>query len=75
MQSGETADVVVNSHKKLSVLILEYKVEDVYNMDESGLFYHLHPDKTISSGPVKGCKKAKDCVTLMFCTNADGSYK
>ncbi len=65
---GETAgvneNVVLNGRKKLSALILEYKAEDVYNMDESKLFYLLQPDKTISSGHVKGCKKAKDRVLM-----------
>ena len=44
-------------------------------MDESGLFYYLQPDKAILSGPDKGCKKAKDCAPLVFCTNAGGSDK
>ena len=66
---------MVNGHKKLSALILKYKAEDIYNMDESGLFHCLQPDKTISSGLVKGCKKAKDHISLAFCTNVDRSGK
>ena len=65
----------LNVGKKLRVLILEYKDEDVYNMDESGFYYHLKPDKIISRGPVKGCKKGKNCIPLVFSINAGRSDK
>ena len=68
-------NVVVNGHKKLSALILEYKAEDGYNIYESIFFYHLQSDKIISSGHVEGFKKAKDHLYLVFCTNADGYDK
>jgi hypothetical protein len=38
-------------------------------------FYIMQPDRPISNGPVKGCKKARDKITLAFCANADGSNK
>ncbi|XP_054708872.1 tigger transposable element-derived protein 6-like [Uloborus diversus] len=77
IRSGETANVdptiVTKGREKLRAIISQYAVADVYNMDESGLFYRLQPDKTLSNGAVKGCKKAKDRVSLVFCTNVDGS--
>ena len=50
-------DVVVNYDKRLSALIFQYKTENVYNKDESGLLHLLQSDKAVSSGSVKGCKK------------------
>ncbi|XP_054724207.1 uncharacterized protein LOC129234248 [Uloborus diversus] len=79
IRSGETANVdptiATKGREKLRAIISQYAVADVYNMDESGLFYRLQPDKILSNGAVKGCKKAKDRVSLVFCTNVDGSDK
>jgi hypothetical protein len=76
---GEAAEmnveVLEGSRQRLCDIVKEYDPKDVYNMDESALFYRMQPDKTISDGSLRGRKKAKDRVTLAFCTNADGSDK
>ncbi|XP_021916826.1 tigger transposable element-derived protein 6-like [Zootermopsis nevadensis] len=76
---GETAkineEVVEAGRQRLYDIVKEYDPKDIYSMDESALFYRMQPDKTISDGPAKGCKKAKDRLTLALCTNADGSDK
>lgn len=48
---------------------------DIYNMDETGLFYCLAPDKTIAQRQVEGSKKSKTRVTVALMCNADGSDK
>ena len=48
---------------------------DVYNMDETGLFYCLTPNSTSATGSVRGTKKCKDRLTITLCANADGSHK
>ena len=50
----------------------------LYNADESGLYWRCLHDKTLSSGDEKeapGMKKQKARVTLMFCPNAEGTHK
>ena len=50
----------------------------LYNADESGLYWRCLPNKTLASGDEKeapGMKKQKDRVTLMFCANAEGTHK
>ena len=66
--------------KKLAKMIQEKALvpAQIYNADESGLYYRCLPDKTLASGDEKeapGMKKQKDRVTLMFCANADGTHK
>jgi hypothetical protein len=50
-----------------------YELRDVYNMDETGLFYRMAPDKTIATRQIEGSKKDKTRMTIAFTCNADGS--
>jgi uncharacterized protein CbrC (UPF0167 family) len=50
-----------------------YDLADIYNMDETGLFYNMSPDKTIAQRQIEGSKKDKTRITIAFICNADGS--
>ncbi|XP_040070451.3 tigger transposable element-derived protein 6-like [Ixodes scapularis] len=54
-----------------------YAVQDVYNADESGLFYQMLPGKTLArkGEPCHGGKQSKQRLTLLLCVNMDGSDK
>ncbi len=61
-------------------IVAQYDPENVYNMDETGLFFRLLPrysllmlDEDIST--TKGKKKSKDRVSLIVCANAVGTHK
>ena len=43
--------------------------EDVYNMDETALFYCAQPNKTLAQGKVRGCKIQTDHLTLTLVVN------
>lgn len=50
----------------------------VYNADETGLFYKMMPKTSLASKldeKAKGHKKSKDCVTLLCCSNATSEHK
>lgn len=50
----------------------------LYNADESGLYYRMLPNKTFVAATEKtapGRKSAKERVTFMLCANADGTHK
>lgn len=52
--------------------------DQVFNADETGLFYRLLPSKTLASkvdDAAKGYKKNKDRLTAMACSNASGKCK
>ena len=76
---GESNEVnladVEKSREELRCIISEYELIDVYNMDETGLFYRLEPDATLATGPVKGKKKNKEQITVALCANATGMDK
>eukprot|EP00172_Hildenbrandia_rubra_P002184 Plantae.Rhodophyta-Hildenbrandia_rubra.ctg28771.p1 GENE.Plantae.Rhodophyta-Hildenbrandia_rubra.ctg28771~~Plantae.Rhodophyta-Hildenbrandia_rubra.ctg28771.p1 ORF type:complete len:550 (+),score=102.22 Plantae.Rhodophyta-Hildenbrandia_rubra.ctg28771:784-2433(+) len=56
-------------------LLAEYELKDIYNMDETGLYYRMSPSKTLATQQRRGLNKSKERVTLALCSNADGSDK
>ena len=60
-------------------IIRKYKLKDVYNVDETGLFYRLLPNKTYvvkqKNTSYHGGKMDKTRITVAVCVNADGSDK
>lgn len=76
--SGESADVSQESVdqflQKLPTMLLGYKPEDIYNADESGLYFRALPDKTLAFKSEKcvGGKMSKERLTILFCTNMVG---
>lgn len=52
--------------------------EQIYNADETGLYYRLLPENTYVSSNEKsaaGHKKSKERLTAMLCANAAGTHK
>ena len=61
----------------LQSLLLEYSLQDIFNADETVLFFRLLPDKTLEFKGVDchGGKKSKERLTVMVCANMAGSEK
>lgn len=77
-EGDSTSPEQVADGRRLMIDLLskhEYSLRDIYNMDETGLFYRLQPNKTLATKPVKGTKKNKERITIGLCSNADGSEK
>ena len=81
---GEAASVdyaaAADYPAKLKALILEggYMPQQVFNVDETGLFWKRMPNRTFISKAGRqapGFKAAKDRITLMLCSNAAGDFK
>jgi hypothetical protein len=76
--SGESADVspavLEDWQKRLPDLLRGYNREDVFNADETGLFYRALPQRTlaIKGDPAKGTKTAKDRITVLLACSAAG---
>lgn len=68
----------VDPFKEKLAKIMEEKgltLSQVFNCDETGLYWKLVPNKILVSSrekEAKGLKKSKDRVTLMACANASG---
>ena len=61
----------------LPSILAEYNPHDVFNMDETGLFFKCLPNKTLAFKNDKcfGGKHSKERVTVVFCCNVTGSEK
>ena len=78
--SGESAEVideklVEQERLKLQEITKDYSPDDVYNADESALFYRLQPNKTLASSALNGIIESKERLTVMFAVNATGFHK
>lgn len=75
-----TYEDAVGKMSELRKRLSSYDVENVYNVDETGLFYKLIPRRTYilaceNKNTLRGTKGmgAMDRITAYACTNADGS--
>jgi hypothetical protein len=59
--------------KVLQTIAGEFAEGDIYNMDETGLFWKVMPSRGLSSQSLPGIKKEKARITLVLCANASGS--
>ena len=81
VQHGEGSSADINSSKAiqqiedLRKLCSQYKDKDIFNMDETGLFWKLSPNRTLATEASSRGKKSKDRVTLALTANGDGSEK
>ncbi|GES93748.1 tigger transposable element-derived protein 6-like [Rhizophagus clarus] len=77
VSEGCISNTLKNSQKweELQDLIREYSLNDVFNCDETGLYWKIEPKRTISNKPVSGRKQSKDWVTILLCSNATGTEK
>ena len=51
----------------------EYEADCVYNMDETGYYWKMKPDRSLSTFEVSGKKKDKARITAALTCNATGT--
>ncbi|XP_046404659.1 tigger transposable element-derived protein 6-like [Ischnura elegans] len=79
--AGESAEVNAESTddwlESLPSILEGYDPGDVYNADETGLFFNVLPDRTLAykGECCHGGKLSKDRLTVLVCVNSDGSDK
>lgn len=76
-----SADIIAAQEypEKFSELISahSYTRDQIFNADETGLYWKKMPDRTFVAKSIKsasGYKTAKDRITILFCSNASGDY-
>ena len=64
-------------HHILPKLIEKYKAKDIFNADETALFFKATPDKTLyyKNLAANHVKVEKERLSLLLCANMDGSEK
>lgn len=74
--AGVDPTVIRPGRQDAAELIKGYSLRDVYNLDETGLFFRMLPDRSLTTkDKIKGAKKPKDRISVMLCCNAYGSDK
>lgn len=58
--------------KAIHTISGQYNEDDIYNMDESGLFWCMPPSQSLSSLSRPGIKKDKAQISIICCVNASG---
>jgi hypothetical protein len=77
--SGEAGSAPINEisqmRAELQEILAEYELRDIWNCDETALFWRLEPCKTIAHSPVLGKKRPKERVSILATCNASGNEK
>ncbi|GFO28913.1 tigger transposable element-derived protein [Plakobranchus ocellatus] len=78
-ESSSVDDASLNQWRDnvLEKTLSKYEPFDVYNADETGLFWRLLPNKTMDFKGQEGHggEAPKDRITVLTCANMDGSHK
>ncbi len=73
---GEMGDTNIDDYstyiENLRKILNTYNPSDIYNMDETGLYYRSVPIRTNSKNPIRGCKKLLHRVTLLLVVSLTG---
>ena len=77
---GESASVdpefLERGISEIRDVIKDYAPCDVFNMDETGLFFSMIPDRSLTTKDyISGSKKLKSRISVALCSNSDGSEK
>lgn len=76
VRHGEAFSVPISAEvemRAVRTLCGDYQEDDIYNMDETGLFWRQSPSRGLVTQSVPGRKKDKTRITLTLCTNYTGS--
>ena len=60
---------------ELQEILQAYELKDIWNCDETALFWRLEPSKTIAHDPVLGKKHPKERVSILATCNASGDER
>ena len=52
-----------------------YAPQDIFNCDETSLYWRLTPDRSLSTQDLPGRKKEKSRISALFCCNSDASER
>ena len=74
-ESGDVSGLTVDSWKeRLPEIMQGYSSDNIWNLDESGVFWKALPDKGFGQKvkECKGGKRSKQCLTVTFIVNGAG---
>lgn len=78
VQFGEAGSVPQAAEEEMvdiRQLCSEFADEEIYNMDETGLFWRCAPHRGLSTHAMPGVKQNKARVSIVVCSNATGTNR
>lgn len=61
--------------ERLRAIITQYPLDDVWNADETGIFWKQEPKRTLAISSQQGHKLSKERITCLVACNATGNQK
>ena len=77
-ERGSVDPLTVEAWKKqLPEATKGYAPRDIYNLDETGLFFHALPEKNLAvkGSDCTGGKKSEERLTIAICVNSIGEFE
>ncbi len=68
-------EIIEESLPRIRTILDQYALVDIYNIDETGLFYRMQAGNSLATRQLEGCKQNKERITITVCCNVDGSDK
>lgn len=60
---------------RICQVLSTYAPQDIYNCDETSLYWRKIPGRSLSTRPLPGRKKDKARISVLFCYNSDASER
>jgi hypothetical protein len=73
--SASSPELLENARVSLQTLLGNYSPEDIWNGDETGLFWKMEPSRVLARSKLSGHKKDKSRITLFCAVNSLGTEK
>jgi hypothetical protein len=77
-QYGEAGSLSQDAAKEMLRIcqaLSMYAPQDIFNCDETGLYWKMIPDSSLSTQSIPGRKKEKARISALFCCNSDASER
>jgi len=75
-EAGSVDPEVAKQGRKIMIeTTAKWRPEDIYNADETGLYYRQGPSVRMHTRKTRGKKVIKDRITVLVCANATGTDK
>jgi len=68
-------EIIEESLPRICTILDQYALANIYNMDETRLFYRMQADNSLATRQLEGYKQNKERITITVCCNADESDK
>jgi hypothetical protein len=72
-ETSSVPDQAIEEMKSIQTLLGEYEENNVYNMDETGLYQRRSPSSGLSTQSRAGVKKDKSRISVALCANVTGT--